>query len=297
MTTNHPRVDPRLAVQHCIERVVAARLAGLDAVFVGDHHVSPTPYLQNTPLLGRLLAEWDDRPAGCLFLLPLWNPVLVAEQIGTLAAIAPGRFIMQTGLGYGERDFAAMGANQRYRPSAFEQSLDVVRRLLAGETVTSHGRFSVEAASISPTPTEPVEVWIGASADVGIERAGRLGDGWLAAPYLTIVQAKEQADRYHAAVAAAGTTSTATAIRRDIFVAGTDAEARSVRETVAASGYRGMSPEALAIGTPNEVADLFASYGELGYTDIVIRHVVSDQQQVLASYERLAVVRSTIAAV
>jgi hypothetical protein len=41
---------------------------------------------QNTPMLGRLLAEWSDRPAGALFLLPLWNPVLVAEQVGTLAA-------------------------------------------------------------------------------------------------------------------------------------------------------------------------------------------------------------------
>jgi hypothetical protein len=46
---------------------------------------------QNTPMLGRLLAEWSDRPAGALFLLPLWNPVLVAEQVGTLAAIAAGR--------------------------------------------------------------------------------------------------------------------------------------------------------------------------------------------------------------
>jgi alkanesulfonate monooxygenase SsuD/methylene tetrahydromethanopterin reductase-like flavin-dependent oxidoreductase (luciferase family) len=46
-----------------------------------------------------------------LFLLPLWHPVLVAEQIGTLAAIAQGRFIMQCGLGWGEARFAAMGAN------------------------------------------------------------------------------------------------------------------------------------------------------------------------------------------
>ncbi|HEX2564828.1 MAG TPA: hypothetical protein VHK25_12975 [Acidimicrobiales bacterium] len=33
-------------------------------------------------MLGRLLAEWGDRPAGALYLLPLWNPVLVAEQVG-----------------------------------------------------------------------------------------------------------------------------------------------------------------------------------------------------------------------
>jgi alkanesulfonate monooxygenase SsuD/methylene tetrahydromethanopterin reductase-like flavin-dependent oxidoreductase (luciferase family) len=70
-----------------IERTAAAHRAGLDSLFIGDHHVSPTPYYQNTPMLGRLLAEWGEAPAGCLFLLPLWSPVLVAEQIGTFASI------------------------------------------------------------------------------------------------------------------------------------------------------------------------------------------------------------------
>jgi hypothetical protein len=40
-------------------------------MFVGDQHVSRTPYYQNRPMLGRLLAEWGDAMAGCLFLLPL----------------------------------------------------------------------------------------------------------------------------------------------------------------------------------------------------------------------------------
>ena len=90
-----------------IDRTAAARRAGLASLFVGDQHVSPTPYYQNTPMLGRLLAEWGEASAGCLFLLPLWHPVLVAEQIGTLAAIAQGPFIMQCGLGWGEARFTA----------------------------------------------------------------------------------------------------------------------------------------------------------------------------------------------
>ena len=78
-------------------------------MFVGDHHNVPVPYYQNVPMLGRLLAEWDERPAGALFLLPLWHPVLVAEQIGTLASIAQGRFIMQCALGGGDEQFDAFG--------------------------------------------------------------------------------------------------------------------------------------------------------------------------------------------
>jgi alkanesulfonate monooxygenase SsuD/methylene tetrahydromethanopterin reductase-like flavin-dependent oxidoreductase (luciferase family) len=167
-----------------IERAAAARRAALDSLFVGDQHVSPTPYYQNTPVLGRLLAEWGKAPAGCLFLLPLWHPVLVAEQIGTLAAIAQGPFIMQCGLGWGEARFAAMGANIRTRPSAFEEALDIVRRL-AGETVSSSRRFRIVEASLALRPADSVEVWIGASAPPAIDRAARLAEGWIASPSLT----------------------------------------------------------------------------------------------------------------
>ena len=175
-----------------IERAATARRAGLDSLFVGDQHVSPTPYYQNTPMLGRLLTKWGKAPAGCLFLLPLWHPVLVAEQIGTLAAIAQGPFIMQCGLGWGEARFAAMGANIRTRPSAFEEAVDIVRRLLAGETVSTSRRFRVAEASLALRPAEPVEVWIGASAPPAIDRAARLAEGWIASPGLTRSEARVQ---------------------------------------------------------------------------------------------------------
>ena len=172
LTSNHPDVkDPRQGARWMIERAAAARQAGLVSLFIGDQHVSPTPYYQNVPMLGRLLAEWGTAPAGCLFLLPSWNPVLVAEQIGTLASIAEGPFIMQCGLGWGEDRFAAMGANFKTRPSAFEEALDIIRRLLAGETVSSARRFKLTDASLALRPAAPVDVWIGASAPPAIDRA------------------------------------------------------------------------------------------------------------------------------
>src|SRR5947207_11901765 len=77
LTTNYPDVkDPRQGARWIIERAAAARRAALDSLFIGDQHASPTPYYQNTPMLARLLAEWGEAPAGCLFLLPLWHPVL-----------------------------------------------------------------------------------------------------------------------------------------------------------------------------------------------------------------------------
>ena len=76
-----------------------AQQSGLDSLFVGDHHVTAQPYYQNSPMLGRMLAEWGAMPAGALYLLPLWNPVVLAEQVATLSCIAEGRFIMQCGVG------------------------------------------------------------------------------------------------------------------------------------------------------------------------------------------------------
>src|SRR5260370_28913781 len=218
LTSNYPDVkDPRLGARWMIERAAAARRAALDSLFVGDQHVSPTPYYQNTPILGRLLAERGGWPAGCLFLLPLWHTVLVSEQIGTLAAIAHGPFIMQCGLGWGDERFAAMGASIRTRPSAFEEALDLVRRLLAGETVSSSRRFRIVEASLALRSADAVEVWIGASAPPAIDRAARLGDGWIASPGLTREEASAQASLYRERCAAYGREPGVGALRRYIY--------------------------------------------------------------------------------
>jgi alkanesulfonate monooxygenase SsuD/methylene tetrahydromethanopterin reductase-like flavin-dependent oxidoreductase (luciferase family) len=288
LTSSHTVADPREGARWMIERAAAAERAGLDSLFVGDHHATPGPYYQNVPMLGRLLAEWADRPAGCLFLLPLWSPVLIAEQVGTLAAIARGRFIFQCALGDGEAQFLAMGANIKQRPSAFEEAFDIIKRLLAGETVSSQGRFVIENARVSPRPAEPVEYWIGANARVAIDRAARIADGWLASPSLTLEKAREQVAWYREACARYGRTPTAVAIRRDVYVGESSAEAEAVGGAIARAGYRGFDPSALVWGSVEEVVDKFRAFEPLGYTDIIVRHITDSQASVIGSLSRLA---------
>lgn len=296
MASSHPdAATPGEGAGWMIERAAAARRAGLASLFVGDQHVSPAPYYQNTPILGRLLAEWGAAPAGCLFLLPLWHPVLVAEQIGTLAAIAQGPFVMQCGLGWGEARFAAMGANIKTRPSAFEEALDIVRRLLAGETVSGSRRFRVAQASLALRPAEPVEVWIGASAPPAIDRAARLAEGWIASPGLTPEEARAQADFYRERCAAHGRAPGALVLRRDVYVGETLSQAQAVLEHALGRGYRGMAPEALVAGSSDDVAEQFRAFEDIGYTDILVRHLTNDQPMVLGSIERLAAVRGALA--
>jgi alkanesulfonate monooxygenase SsuD/methylene tetrahydromethanopterin reductase-like flavin-dependent oxidoreductase (luciferase family) len=288
-------MDARTGARWLIERTRAARDASLDSLFIGDHHNVPVPYYQNVPMLGRLLAEWDDRPAGALFLLPLWHPVLLAEQIGTLASIASGPFVMQCALGGGAEQFDALGVPIRTRPSRFEASLDIVRRLCAGEEVSTEAPFSIVRARIAPIPSEPLEVWIGGAAPPAVDRAARLGDAFLIGPEATPTQVSELVSTYREACARHGRDATKIAVRRDVHVGADAADAVRVAGPILERGYRGFDPAAPVVGGPDEVAAAFAALAASGCTDVIIRHLSDDHGEVLASFERLGAVRASVA--
>jgi alkanesulfonate monooxygenase SsuD/methylene tetrahydromethanopterin reductase-like flavin-dependent oxidoreductase (luciferase family) len=278
-----------------IERAAAAWEAGLDSLFVGDHHVTGGAYYQNSPMMGRLLAAWGQRPCGALYLLPLWNPVLVAEQVATLAAIAEGRFVLQAGLGAGEEQFAGMGADLRTRRTRFEAGLDVVRRLLAGEEVTVEEPWPITGARIGPLPPQPVDVWIAGGAPPAIDRAARLGDGWVAWPGITVDEAGGQLRLYRERCETHGRAVGATVIRREVHVGADDADARRVVEPVLAKGHRGFPEEALIVGGRDTVVEQFRVLADLGFSDVLVRHVAEEQHEVIASFGRLGAVRDRLA--
>src|ERR1700722_10009172 len=202
----------------------AADRAGLDTLTLGDHHATgPAGYVQNVPMLGRLLAEWTDRPIGCLFLVPLWHPVLMAEQIGTLAALSSGPFIVQTGLGGGGAQFRAMGADLGERAARVEEGILVVQALLRGETVDS-GLWAVSGARIAPLPPEGTEWWIGGGVPKAIDRAARLGDCWYGNADLPPETAARDIGIYREACARHGRDPVRVPIRKDVFIAETRAE-------------------------------------------------------------------------
>ena len=289
--------DARTGGRWLIERAAAAREAGLDSLFVGDHHsTAPMVYFQNVPVLGRVLAEWGDKPAGALFLLPLWHPVLLAEQIGTLAALHEGPFVMQCAIGPDDNQFPAFGVDVGHRPSRFEESLDILRRLWAGETVSSEGRWQIRDARISPLPPDGVDVWIGAVARKAMDRAARLGDGWLASPGLTPQQAAARSAEWHERRQIhASQDPGVVAIRRDVYVGESDEEAEETTKAVVEGGYRGIDPSALTIGSPETVAANFRELEEAGYTDVIVRNLMPTQEHAVASIQRLAEVRASLA--
>jgi alkanesulfonate monooxygenase SsuD/methylene tetrahydromethanopterin reductase-like flavin-dependent oxidoreductase (luciferase family) len=268
----------------------------LDTISVGDHHASgPTSYLQNVPMLGRVLAEWDDRPAGCLFLVPLWHPVLMAEQIGTLAAIAAGPFIVQIGLGGGSGQFRAMGARLSQRGRLLEAGIVAVQTLLNGGTVTSE-LWGIDDARIAPLPPQGTEWWIGGAAPAAIDRAARLGDCWYGNADLTPATAAASITAYREACARHGREPIRLPIRKDVFVAETASEAEQLGEKLMDAGYRGFERDAVAYGDPDGVAEQLAVFGELGFTDIIIRIMPAPEDATVRSVELAGEVRTRLQA-
>ncbi len=295
MSSSHRVDDAGEGARWMVERAAAARDADLDSLFVGDHHVTgPGKYYQNVPMMGRILAEWRGRPAGCLFLLPLWHPVLLAEQIGTLASIHDGKFIMQCAVGPADVQFSGMGVDPRYRPSMFEESLDLMRRLWAGETVSGSRRFDFTDARIAPLPTEGVEVWIGGEVDAALERAARLGDGWLAAPGVSLEEAAGMATRFlqHRAVL---DEPAVVAFRRDVYIGESDEEAERVAGPIVERGYRGFAPGVAIYGSAETVARRLRAFAGHGFSEVLIRNLVPDQALTLKSIERAGRVRELLA--
>jgi alkanesulfonate monooxygenase SsuD/methylene tetrahydromethanopterin reductase-like flavin-dependent oxidoreductase (luciferase family) len=159
------------------------------------------------------------------------------------------------------------------------------------------GRFTFRDARLALRPAENVEYWIGASARPAIDRAARLADGFLASPSLTLDEARDQAAFYLERCKAHGRTPRAVAIRRDIYVGESAADADAVKETVLAAGYRGIAPAALVTGSVESVVERFAELAALGYTDVIVRHLTNDQPKVLGSLARLRRVREALASV
>ncbi|HEY8215567.1 MAG TPA: LLM class flavin-dependent oxidoreductase [Acidimicrobiia bacterium] len=156
---------------------------GLDHVCVGDHVSFHDGRGYDGLIQATALAVAHPRlPVHlALYLLPLRHPVLVARQVSTLASLAPGRIVFGVGIGGEDRhEVEIAGVDPATRGRRTDESLEVLRGLLAGDTVTFHGEhFTIDGATIHPTPDPPIPILVGGRSDAALVRAARYGDGWL----------------------------------------------------------------------------------------------------------------------
>lgn len=174
-----PQARPLLELAERAERL------GFDSVWVGDS-LFARPRHEPVTLLAAVAARTSRVEMGTAVLLPgLRNPVLMAHEIATLDQIAEGRLILGVGIAADvpniRAEFAAAGVPFDKRVGRLLEGLRLCRALWSGEPVQWSGRWTLDGATLGPTPHRPggPPVWIAGSLPASLERAGKYFDGWL----------------------------------------------------------------------------------------------------------------------
>ena len=211
-------------IQDSVELVRAVRDAGFDLICAGQHYLSdPFQMSATIPLLARMAAEAGDMQVAATVVLPLPNPVELAESVATMDAICGGRFVFGIGLGYRDEEYTAFGIDRSERVERMNESLEVMKLLWSEEEVEFHGKY-YHVPKVKPA-TRPIQkphppIWVAANNDVAIRRAARWGYPWLINPHATVPMVAEQFKTYLATLEKAGQPTPDTLpMMRELYVA------------------------------------------------------------------------------
>lgn len=116
-----------------------------------------------------------------VLVLPQRQTALVAKQATEVDVLSGGRLRLGVGVGWNPVEYQALGESFGDRGVRSAEQVEVLRALWAEEKVTVSGRWhEIDNAGIKPRPVRRrIPVWFGGNAEAVLERAGRIGDGWL----------------------------------------------------------------------------------------------------------------------
>ena len=139
LTSSYPLTqDRRTIMENPVEEVKLMAQLGFDSFSLGDHHLTHNHYEQVLPAISSLSAISGDMQLLPLFLLPFYNPILLAEQLATLDVISGGRTTVINALGYDAAAFTAFQTTQRARVSRFTETFEIMRMLWERDGVRMH---------------------------------------------------------------------------------------------------------------------------------------------------------------
>jgi alkanesulfonate monooxygenase SsuD/methylene tetrahydromethanopterin reductase-like flavin-dependent oxidoreductase (luciferase family) len=156
--------------------------AGFDAAWVPEHHLASDHYASSPMIVLAALAARTKklRLGSAIALAPLYHPLRFAQDCAALDILANGRLEMALAIGYRRREYEAFGLDFKQRGARFDEFLDIVSRLWAGETVDHEGKhFTLKGARLSPpAPRGRVPLHIGGFAPKALERVAKYADAY-----------------------------------------------------------------------------------------------------------------------
>ncbi|MDT3439229.1 MULTISPECIES: LLM class flavin-dependent oxidoreductase [unclassified Pseudofrankia] len=178
LTLTQPGLEPRAMsarYQAAVEMCAHIEERGFDLVNLEEHHGvhngwSPSPLV----LAGLIFGRCRRLPVSiAAFLLPLHDPIRVAEDIAVLDLASGGRLSVVLGVGYRPSEYAAHGKDWDRRGALMDECVATLLKAWTGEPFDHHG----STVQVSPKPlTQPHPlVMIGGSAKVSARRAARFG--------------------------------------------------------------------------------------------------------------------------
>ncbi|OXM54768.1 TIGR03854 family LLM class F420-dependent oxidoreductase [Amycolatopsis alba] len=241
--------------------------AGVDSLWLPEAVYSP----RIDPVVGltHALARTSKLKVGTgVLVLPGRDPVLVAKQLASLAALAPKRVLPVFGLKPArDAELPLFPVPQGRRAAVFDESLLLIKALLEQEEVTFDGEFfRVEGVSLGMRPVNRLDVWLGGKAPGALRRIGRLADGWLAS-FLTPEEARAGPEAIQKAAAEADRE-----IEADHFGISLVVAEDGIPDALAASiaARSDADPSRLIAGSWKAARDLIAEHIDAGLSKFVL---------------------------
>ena len=168
--------------QQCLEQIAWAEGLGFGSVWLTEHHFVADGYTPSPLVLAGAIGQCTKtmRIGTNLMLLPLADPVRLAEDTASLSILTNGRFDLGVGLGYRQLEFDYFGRKLTHRPSLMEEGVQILRQAWSGEPIAINGkRYQIDGFAVAPRPAQAPRILMGGMAEPAIERAARIGDGFL----------------------------------------------------------------------------------------------------------------------
>ncbi len=177
-----------------MEQAVWLEGLGLDLIWFTEHHFVDDGYLPSWVPVAAAMAARTERLcfSSDISILPLYQPVRLAEDLAVVDNLSNGRIEIGIGLGYVPWDFDGYGIPVKQRVSHTDEGLEILTRCFAGERFSFEGkRYRAKDVIIKPDYVQPggPPLWVAASSKAGALRAARFDAHLLPqGPYETTIQ-------------------------------------------------------------------------------------------------------------